>query len=325
SLERFLQLGENTIESFLAAGNQGATFVEFDVQLTKDLVPVLFHDYSLSESGTDVPIHDVTLDQFMHVSSVQSPRGIPSAIVGSSANYAAHGDVRLYRPRSRSVTTAHDKGAEEVKNRMKHTVDYLKKSFKPNTRGDFVQDTFATLEDVLRNVPEDIGFDMEIKYPRIHEALEAGIAPVSIDINMFVDTILDVIARFGGGRNIILSSFTPEICILLALKQKSYPVLFITNAGKRPLSDREKRAGSLQVAVRFAKQWGLAGLVAAADSLVMCPRLIHFVKSQGLICGSYNALNNEPANVELQVKAGIDVIVADRVGLISQTLEKLGA
>jgi glycerophosphodiester phosphodiesterase len=33
------------------------------VQVTRDLVPVLFHDYSLSESGTDVPIHDVTLDQ----------------------------------------------------------------------------------------------------------------------------------------------------------------------------------------------------------------------------------------------------------------------
>lgn len=198
---------------------------------------------------------------------------------------------------------------------MKHTVDYLTKGFKPNTRGDFVQDTFATLEDVLCNVPEDIGFDMEIsksrppvgtrstlmflEYPRIHEALEAGIAPVSIDINIFVDTILDVIARFGGGRNIILSSFTPEICILLAIKQKSYPVLFITNAGKRPLSDKEKRAGSLQVAVRFAKQWGLAGIVVAADSLVMCPRLIGFIKSQGLICGSYNGLNNEPANVEV--------------------------
>lgn len=34
-----------------------------DVQLTRDLVPVLFHDYSLSETGTDVPIHDVTLNQ----------------------------------------------------------------------------------------------------------------------------------------------------------------------------------------------------------------------------------------------------------------------
>ena len=76
-------------------------------------------------------------------------------------------------------------------------------------------------------------------------------------------------------------------------------MLFITNAGKPPLSDQEKPAGSLQNAARFAKQWGLAGIVVAADSLVMCPRLIDVVRSQGLVCGSYNGLNNEPANVEV--------------------------
>jgi glycerophosphoryl diester phosphodiesterase len=78
-------------------------------------------------------------------------------------------------------------------------------------------------------------------------------------------------------------------------------VFFITNAGKPPLSDKEKRAGSLQNAARFAKQWGLAGIVVAADSLVMCPRLIDVVRFQGLVCGSYNGLNNEPANVKVRL------------------------
>lgn len=36
---------------------------QFDVQLTRDLIPVLYHDLSLSESGTDVAIHDLTLKQ----------------------------------------------------------------------------------------------------------------------------------------------------------------------------------------------------------------------------------------------------------------------
>ncbi|PSN60503.1 GDPD-domain-containing protein [Corynespora cassiicola Philippines] len=324
SQEFFLQLGENTIESFLAARKQGARYVEVYVQITKDLIPVLFHDYSLSESGTDVPIHDVTFDQFMHSSNIQSPHGCSPSIVGNYKSSRAHDHYHLQRPRSRSVETTYEEGAKQVKNRMKHTVDYLKKGFKPNTRGDFIQDTFATLEEALCNVPDDIGFDMEIKYPRVHEALEAGFAPVSIDINIFVDTILDTITRFGGGRDIVLSSFTPDICILLAIKQKSYPVLFITNAGKHPISDKDKRASSLQIAARFAKQWGLAGIIAAADSLIMCPRLVNLIKSQGLICGTYNGLNNEPANVELQVRAGIDVIVADRVGLISKALKTIG-
>ncbi|KAJ5472021.1 hypothetical protein N7539_008590 [Penicillium diatomitis] len=59
----YLQLGENTIESMLSAAKQGASCVEFDVQLTRVLVPVVFHDFSLSKSGTDVPIHDLTFEQ----------------------------------------------------------------------------------------------------------------------------------------------------------------------------------------------------------------------------------------------------------------------
>lgn len=109
---------------------------------------------------------DVT--QFMHASHIQS--GNPSAIDGIPQDHIARGEFHLDRPRSRSVTTASETGAIEVKNRMKHTVDYLHKGFKPNTRGEFIQNTFATLEDVLCNVPKDTGFDMEISTSRSSRA-----------------------------------------------------------------------------------------------------------------------------------------------------------
>lgn len=38
------QYRENTLKSFQRAAECGATFVEFDVQTTKDGVPVLWHD-----------------------------------------------------------------------------------------------------------------------------------------------------------------------------------------------------------------------------------------------------------------------------------------
>lgn len=76
------------------------------------------------------------------------------------------GITQIRRPRSRSVTTTHERGAEEVETRMKYTVDFMNKGFKPNTRGTFVHDTFATLENALCGVPGEIGFNMEIsKYP----------------------------------------------------------------------------------------------------------------------------------------------------------------
>ena len=58
-----LQLGENTIQSFIAAANLGASYVEFDVQLTKDHVPVIYHDFLVSETGIDAPVHTLTLEQ----------------------------------------------------------------------------------------------------------------------------------------------------------------------------------------------------------------------------------------------------------------------
>lgn len=203
-----------------------------------------------------------------------------------------------------------------MQERMRHTVDYMSKGFKPNTRGHVIQDSFATIEELLTQLPENLGFNVEIsesspylisenitdndsEYPRIHEATEAGVAPVAIEINIFVDKILDKVFTLGNSRNIILSSFTPEICILLAFKQQTYPVMYITNAGKPPVTDREKRAGSLQAAVRFAQQWGLNGIVLASETLIICPRLIGYVQRSGLVCGSYGPLNNIPENAQV--------------------------
>ncbi|EFR04045.1 glycerophosphodiesterase GDE1 [Nannizzia gypsea CBS 118893] len=306
---RYLQLGENTIQSFMSAANLGASHVEFDVQLTRDLVPVLYHDLSLSESGTDIAIHDLTLKQFIHASDMQLSSRNDSSDSGS---------------RSRSLSRSRRDADNEARLRMKHTLYFSSNGYKPNTRGDFIQTPLATLEEALLNVPEEVGFDIELKYPRIHEAFAIEMAPMAIELNTFVDTILTLISRFAGSRHIILSSFTPEICILLATKQKAYPIFFITNAGKLPVADREERAGSVQVAVHFANQWGLAGIVFASDVMVMCPQLVSYVKDNGLICATYGPLNNIPESVEVQAKAGVDLLVADRVALVSKALKALG-
>lgn len=66
------------------------------------------------------------------------------------------------RHRSRSVGGNFEAGAIQIQDRMKHTVDFKDKGFKPNTRGSFIQDSLATLEELLTAVPEKLGFDIEI-------------------------------------------------------------------------------------------------------------------------------------------------------------------
>ncbi|KAK4653582.1 Glycerophosphocholine phosphodiesterase [Podospora pseudocomata] len=321
---KHLQIGENTVGSFLSAATLGASFVEFDVQVTRDLQAVCFHDFSLSESGTDVPVHDLTLDQFLHASKIQSPHGNPLSMLGKPCSQDEGNNAR---PRSRSLGEQFEAGAIQIRDRMKHTVDFKLKGFKPNTRGEFIQDSFATLKDILTQLPEEIGLDIEIKYPRLHEAVDAGVTPVAIELNTFVDVALDTIRQHnkkGSKRKIVLSSFTPEICILLSLKQKAYPVFFITNAGKIPMTDMEVRAASVQVAVRFARRWNLTGIVFACEALLLSPRLVGYVKKKGgLVCATYGELNNQAEVVRKQVAAGVDIIVADRVRLVADTLAVL--
>lgn len=100
---RSLQLGENTIQSFIAAANLGASYVEFDVQLTKDHVPVIYHDFLVSETGIDAPVHTLTLEQFLHVNDGRTPRPSrpPSPVLRDPAlQKVKTADPRRYRSMS---------------------------------------------------------------------------------------------------------------------------------------------------------------------------------------------------------------------------------
>lgn len=66
------------------------------------------------------------------------------------------------KPRSRSLAKAHERELEGTRQRMMHTVDFTSKGFKPNTRGDFIQDSFATLDELLVQLPQSISFNVEI-------------------------------------------------------------------------------------------------------------------------------------------------------------------
>jgi glycerophosphodiester phosphodiesterase len=131
----------------------------------------------------------------------------------------------------------------------------------------------------------------------LHETEEEEMDTYAVELNSFVDTVLATVYDLGNGRNMIFSSFNPDICLLLSFKQPSIPVLFLTDAGSSSVGDI--RASSLQEAIRFSARWNLLGVVTAAEPLVLAPRLVRIVKESGLVCVSYGVMNNEPANVQV--------------------------
>jgi glycerophosphodiester phosphodiesterase len=290
-----LQLGENTLQSFIAAANLGANYVEFDVQLTKDHVPVIYHDFLVSETGIDAPVHTLTLEQFLHVNDTTPRVSRPPTPPKDSP----HPQVRVARgaDRQRSFSLGHENFGDDMAERMKHTRDFKSKGYKGNSRGHFIQAPFTTLEEMFLKLPESVGFNIEMKYPMLHETEEQEMDTYAVELNSFVDTVLTKVYDLGKKREIIFSSFNPDICLLLSFKQPSIPILFLTDAGTSPVGD--VRASSLQEAIRFANRWNLLGVVSAAEPLCNSPRLVKVVKDSGLVCVSYGTLNNDPVNVQV--------------------------
>lgn len=336
--KKSLQLGENTVESFIAAASLGAQYVEFDVQLTKDDVPVIYHDFIIAESGIDIPMHFLTLEQFMHLNLSKDDEE------KSDKKKTIKDDSDVYRKsrsRSRSVSLKNESrfpidetsSSDEKSNnsngnshinpkheRMKLTKTWKINEFKANTRGTTIASSFTTLEELFKKVPKTAGFNIELKYPMLDESQHDDIGQIAPEMNHFCDTILSLVYERYSGRNVIFSSFHPDICMMMTMKQPSFPVLFLTEAGVDKMAD--VRASSLQNAIRFAKNWNLFGIVSHAIPFIQCPRLASVVKASGLACFTYGSANNDPENAKLEIAAGVDAVIVDSVLAVRKELTK---
>ncbi|KAK9246285.1 GDPD-domain-containing protein [Lipomyces tetrasporus] len=314
--QKSLQLGENTLQSFIAAANLGASYVEFDVQLTRDRVPVIYHDFLVAETGIDVPMHALTLEQFLSVSERRTPKArsrnsSPRRVDNRSTSNGVDTELPKSGRRPRSLSLEMEESDSEYIERLKFTRDFKKKGFKGNSRGLSIQAPFTTLEEVFKTLPKNVGFNIECKYPMLDESQAEDMDDLAIELNQWVDSVLKVVYDHAGGRDIIFSSFHPDVCVMLSLKQPSIPVLFLTESGTEPMAD--VRASSLQEAIRFASKWNLLGLVSACEPLILAPRLIRAVKESGLVCFTYGTMNNVPAYCKLQMNYGVDAVIVDSV------------
>ncbi|KAI9232463.1 MAG: Glycerophosphoryl diester phosphodiesterase family-domain-containing protein [Podila humilis] len=311
-----LQVGENTLLSFVTAASLGAEYVEFDVQMTKDMVPVLYHDWTVTETGLDIPVSSLTVDQFRKLSGSKSRPQTGST--PSSPNSVSSKDGNQPRlGRSNSLGAM----AKLKSLNSSEPADPAAK-MKGNGLGT-IQAPFATLKDTFETVPTNIGFNIEVKYPMLDEAEDANIPLYSFELNRFVDRILKEVYdhdQTHPDRNIIFSSFHPDICLLLNLKQPNYPVFFLTDGGTSVMADR--RCNSIQGAVRFATSIDLLGIVTASPPIIEAPSLVKGIKEAGLLVFTYGADNNDVANAKLQRRHGVDAVIVDCVLAVRKGLQQ---
>lgn len=255
----------------------------------------------------------------MHINDIQTARSISQVLTENIDLSRLPVELtRTPRPRSRaySLDQTTDLRSRSLLERMKHTYEFKLKGFKGNIRGEHIHAPFTTLEEMFRTLPEALGIDIELsnntppqtfiiktnlptEYPMLWEAEDWKMDLYGVELNKFVDATLDKVYTLGGRRNIIFTSFSPELCILLAHKQNQYPVLFLNESNLFPTGD--VRASNLQEAVYFARRWNLPGVVMSSEPFVMSPKLMVYVKDAGLVCVSFGFLNNDAENAKASI------------------------
>ncbi|CAG8601874.1 21079_t:CDS:2 [Gigaspora margarita] len=289
-------VNSRTISSFITSSSLSGEYIQVVVQVTRDMVAVVYPEWMLPVEGFDLSVSDVTVKQFKSLSrKSQEELGFNNA-----ANPAE-----------------------------------LQKT---------IHQSYLTLEEVLKKLPPSIGVNLEIKYPTVFEMSRYWFSDIP-DINTYVDTILQTVYNHaqgnttnnGGGKSpsnlsVMFSSFNPAICTTLNWKQPNYAVFFNSycgfdnqtiNYGKKRKEqgettheeeiEQDKRCTSIKEAVKFAKINNLLGVIFEATLLVHVPSLITNVKQAGLILTTFGAANNDPRNIRIQEKYGVDAIVIDGV------------
>ncbi|RWS28839.1 glycerophosphocholine phosphodiesterase GPCPD1-like protein [Leptotrombidium deliense] len=276
---------ENTVASFNYASTHGADMVELDVQLSKDLQPVIYHDFHINialkkkKSTTDdeslqVDVKDLTAQQLQLLKL--SP---------------------VHNRKFSCIEITHHK----------EKYDFLDDDPQENQ-------PFPTLEHVLEAVNPMCAFNIEIKYPMLRrDGIWDGPQDKHCDINDYVDIVLKTVLEHGGNRKIIFSCFHPDICSMIQVKQKKYPLLFLTQGqtDKYP-PYLDPRTSSVQMAAFFAKSHDFLGISAHWEDLFRDRSLITFLKDRELVVFCWgDELNTHRIK---QLKAdGVDGVIYDKI------------
>lgn len=266
---------ENTVASLKTASYHGADMVEFDVQLSKDLIPVIYHDFYVSISlkrkkqievmdMLEIPVKDLTLEQ-LHLLKVY---------------HVAEG--REKNPRF------FDEDLED-------------------------HQPFPTLQTVLQELEQHVGCNIEIKWTM---QLKDGTFELNhpFDLNMYLDIILKVVLEYGGDRKIVFSSFNPDICAMIRLKQNKYPVVFLTQGitSKYP-TYHDPRCQTVPMAMRHALAADILGINVHTEDILRDPSQVKLVKDVGLIIFCWGDDNNNKDTIQYLKRLGLHAVIYDKI------------
>ncbi|WWC93120.1 uncharacterized protein L201_008087 [Kwoniella dendrophila CBS 6074] len=277
----------NNESALVTASSLSGEYVHIVIQVTKDGMPVIYPKIKLPIENLDITVSDVTLEQFLNIAKSNN------LLFSSKDN---------------------DNQQQQQQQQSRSTHEW----------SEILNKTMSTLNEILTILPNEIGLNLLLQYLRPQTLKYENLNSQSIEINKWVNSILNTIYENGkksnlttagttgsSSRKIIFSSFQPEVATALNWKQPNYAVFFASYCGiststssndtvstntasgrKRltPISPEEEsdlRCLSVREAVNFAKSTNLLGVILEATTLAAVPSLVASVKDAGLLLATF--------------------------------------
>jgi glycerophosphodiester phosphodiesterase len=295
---------ENTLRSFQAAAASGASFVEFDVQVTSDGVPVVWHDnfveYGDPAHPTQCRVSDLTAAEFQALGQLSASGRCQQLSV-----------VRRFRTVTREAAAL---SAILPPQAAPHGEPMLAQRLRWCCEAD---DSFPTLEQLFSALPPHLAFNIEVKMVTPDDL---AVTPAA-EVQRMVDPIMEVVNKCSSSsssnsstqqqRQVVFSSFDPDICKALRASQDHHPVLFLTTGGRDWHAD--PRRMSIAAAIEEAVASCLSGIVVDSGALAAAPEAAAVARSKGLTVLTYGLENDNINWVLRQQQLGVTGIIVDDV------------
>lgn len=326
---RGVKLAENSIDAFNVAHQRGCEMVEFDVMLTHDAVPIIFHDpvvELLAKAApsiitqttkaqnlvpTSVPVHHLTEKKLQWVLKQSRNLGIQSSCKLKSMLLRYWSDIVAL---GREATSSGGKSCscptttKPISSLMSQRID--------------ITHAVPTLKDMFLHTPPSLRFNIEVKYPFQPIWDENMFMQKDVfEINRFVDAILNVVFEYAeDNRTIAFSSFEPDVCVALATKQSRYNVLFLSDTSERE-DLKDYRTYYVEGAIQFASAHKLSGISICSSTLLEDKECKNYGKlvveaahCRGLKVWTWGETNMDPNFFHEQINnLGVDGVITDNV------------
>jgi glycerophosphodiester phosphodiesterase len=172
-----------------------------------------------------------------------------------------------------------------------------------------------TFADLLTGLPPALQFDVEVKYRSSRQWCD--VIPYW-ERNILIDRTIAEIERLSPERRLFFSSFDTFVVIMLALKQKRFPVFQLTK--REDYETIDDFVAKVVSTAPILEAVSVRGFVLSGPCVLQVEHVVKQIVGTGLLVFTYGDTNNTKHGVLRQLELGVSGICTDTLETLKGTL-----